>query len=280
VATLGERQPGSSFKPFVYATAFKNGYDDKTIIVDEPTDFGVWGGEHYTPQNYDGLFRGPITIRQALAQSINVPAVKALAYLAGLEDSIKTAQEMGITTLTQPSSFYGLSLVLGGGEVKLLDMVSAYGVFANNGLRVPAKAILIIEDSNGNVIEEFRNEPKRVLESGIVQMISDILSDNNARAGMFGLNSPLYFNRYKVSVKTGTTSSYKDGWIIGYTPSIAIGMWSGNNNNQPARKDPAVVSVAPMWHQVMQYYLDQHPDQSSMYLEPSPIPEATVPISQ
>jgi len=146
------RQPGSSFKPFVYATAFQKGYDDKYIVIDEETNFGIWGGKPYIHQNYDNRFRGPVTLRQALAQSLNVPSVKVLAYLAGLNDSIENAKKFGITTLTKPASFYGLSIVLGGGEVKLFDMVSAYGVFTTEGLKVPPISVLKIEDSNGNIV--------------------------------------------------------------------------------------------------------------------------------
>lgn len=245
------RQPGSAFKPFVYATAFDKGYDDKYVVIDEETNFGIFGGEPYIPQNYDGLFRGPVTLRQGLAQSLNVPSVKVLAYLAGLEDSIKTAQKMGITTINRPLSFYGLSIVLGGGEVRLFDMVSAYGVFATEGLRKPPMSILKIEDSKGNVVEENKKTPKRVLEKEVARLINDILSDNETRTPMFGPRSPLYFENYDVAVKTGTTDDYRDAWTIGYSPTIAAGVWSGNNDNSPMAKQPGVVISGPIWHQFM-----------------------------
>lgn len=245
------RQPGSAFKPFVYATAFKKGYKENTIVVDEPTNFGIYGGKPYMPQNYDGRFRGPVTLKAALAQSLNVPSVKVLAYLAGLEDSIKTAQEMGISTLTKPPSFYGLSLVLGGGEVKLLDMVSAYGVFAQEGLKASPSAILRIEDQQGNILEENNKTPERVLETRVARMINDILSDNNARAPVFGPNSSLYIPGYQVAAKSGTTQDFKDGWVIGYTPSLVVGVWAGNNNSAPMSKDPAVITAGPIWQQFM-----------------------------
>jgi 1A family penicillin-binding protein len=245
------RQPGSAFKPYVYATAFQKGYDDKYVVVDEETNFGIWGGKPWTPQNYDGLFRGPVTLRQALAQSLNVPSVKVLVYLAGLEDSIETAKKMGITTLNKPISYYGPSIVLGGGEVKLLDMVSAYGVFATEGLRVPPTSIFKIEDSKGNIIEENKKTPRRVLDYGIARLINDILSDNEARAPMFGSRSALYFEDYDVAAKTGTTDDYRDAWTIGYTPSIVAGVWAGNNNNSPMSKQPGVMISAPIWHQFM-----------------------------
>ncbi len=241
------RQPGSAFKPFVYATAFQKGYDDKYIVVDEETDFGIWGGKHYIPQNYDGRFRGPVTLRQALAQSLNVPSVKVLAYLAGLDDSIANAKKFGITTLTKPASFYGLSIVLGGGEVKLLDMVSAYGVFATEGLRFPPISVLKIEDSKGDIVEENKKTPRRVLETEAARLINDVLSDNEARAPVLGLHSVLHFENYDVAVKTGTTDSFRDGWTIGYTPSIAVGVWTGNNDNTPMAKKPGVVTASPIW---------------------------------
>jgi len=249
------RQPGSSFKPFVYATAFTKGYNDRYVTIDEQTNFGIFGGKSYIPQNYDGMFRGPVTLRQALAQSINVPSVKVLAYLAGMEDSIKTAKKMGITTLNRPISFYGLSLVLGGGEVRLLDMVSAYGVFATEGLRSPPISVLKIEDSEGNIIEKNVKTPRRVLETEVARLINDILSDNEARAPMFGRNSAMYFENYQVAAKTGTTDDFKDAWIIGYTPSIVVGVWTGNNNNASMRKQPGVIIAGPIWRTFMEKVL-------------------------
>jgi len=250
------RQPGSALKPFVYAAAFKKGYDDKTIVEDLPTNFGIWGGKEYIPKNYDGFFRGPVTLRQGLAQSLNIPSVKVLLYLAGLEDSIKTAQDCGITTLNPP---YGPSIVLGGKEVNLLEITSAYGVFANDGLVISPSAILKIEDSAGNIVEENKKTPKRVLESKIAKLINDILSDNEARAPIFGLRSPLYFENEQVAVKTGTTQNYRDGWTIGYTPSLSVGVWVGNNNNVPMSKEPGVVLAGPIFHEFLEKVLLKYP---------------------
>lgn len=249
---LLKRQPGSAFKPFVYATAFQKGYDDNHVVLDEETNFGLWGGKPYIPQNYDGRFRGPVTLRQALAQSLNVPSVKVLAHLAGLSDSIQTAKNFGITTLTEPASFYGLALVLGGGEVKLLDMVSAYGVFATEGVYVPPVNILKVEDSEGNIIEENKKTQKRVIERASSQLITDILSDNEARSPIFGLRSPMYFENYKVAAKTGTTQDFKDGWILGYTPSVVAGVWVGNNDNTPMFREPGIVLAGPIWRTFME----------------------------
>ncbi|MCD6429144.1 PBP1A family penicillin-binding protein [bacterium] len=246
------QQPGSAFKPIVYATAFQKGYTENTIVVDELTNFGKWGNKYYIPQNYDGKFRGPVTLKQALAQSLNIPAVKVLLYLAGIEDSIKTAKMMGITTLNQPSSFYGPALVLGGGEVKLLELTSAYGVFTTGGLRVPPKSVLKIIDNRGNIIEDNTNtSPRRVLSQKVCQMINDILSDNKARAPMFGWTSPLYFPGHWVAAKTGTTDSFRDAWVIGYSKSAVLGIWVGNNDNTPMAKKPAVTIAGPVWHQIM-----------------------------
>lgn len=258
---LRKRQPGSTFKPFVYATVFEKGYTPDTIVFDVLTNFGVWGAKSYIPKNYDENFRGPVTLRKALAQSLNIPSVKTL-YLAGVQNSIDTAKKMGISTLNQPSGFYGLSLVLGGGEVKLLDITSAYGVFSQNGLKAPITPIIKIEDSKGNTLEENQNPLlKRVLSSQIAQIINDILSDNNARAPMFGLNSYLNFDNFDTAAKTGTTQNYKDAWTIGYSNNLVTGVWVGNNNNSPMAPRPAVLTAGPIWHSFMEnafkYYVPE-----------------------
>lgn len=276
------RQPGSSFKPFVYATAFKQGYTSTTTVLDEPTDFGVWGDKEYTPLNYDEKFRGWVSLRQALSQSLNVPSIKTL-YLAGsdqkieslgindfrglegilskgLEKSIQTAQDLGITTLDKPLSSYGPAIVLGGGEVNLLEITSAYGVFANYGLKIPPVNILRIEDSKGNIVYENKKEPKRVLSSEVAKLISDILSDNAARTPMFGPRSHLYFDNYQVAAKTGTTDDFRDCWTIGYTPTMAVGVWTGNNNNESMiRKQPAATVAGPIFHSFLEEVLPKFP---------------------
>jgi len=253
VATDGPgRQPGSSFKPFVYAEAFRKGATDQTVVVDELTNFGSWGGKDYIPVNYDGLFRGPVTLRNALAQSLNVPAVKVLRDLAGLSDSIALAKKMGITTLNEDPSYYGLSLVLGGGEVHLLDMVSAYGVFANDGYRIEPSSIIKIEDADGNVIYENNKTPRKVLESNVCEMITSILSDNDARAPIFGYNSNLRFDNYKVFAKTGTTQKNVDGWVIGCTEDTCVGVWSGNNDNTPMTGGVGESASGPAWRKIIE----------------------------
>ncbi len=258
---LANRQPGSSFKPFVYATAFKKGYTPNTVVFDLPTEFQTtcdpYGktlpeykqADCYMPENYDGKFRGPMTLRDALAQSINIPAVK-MFYLSGLEDTLKTARDLGITTLNDPKR-YGLTLVLGGGEVSLLDMTSAYGAFAQNGIRHPVQKILKIEDESGNILEEFKDSSQQALPKNVALMISEILSDSKARTPLFGSNSAVDFGNREVALKTGTTNDYRDTWIMGYTPSIVAGAWAGNNDNTPMEKKTSGLIVAPLWGEFM-----------------------------
>lgn len=256
--TIRDRQPGSSFKPFAYVTALEKGYTPDTVLFDLKTEFNPlcaadssqdkdqYGLDCYSPGNYDNKFRGPITARLALAQSLNIPSVEML-YLAGIEDTIKKAKEMGITSLN--ANYYGLSLVLGGGEVKLLDEVAAYGVFATDGIKNEKSPILKVEDKNGNIIEEYKNNPTKVLNEQAARNISSMLSDNQARTPVFGAASPLYFNDRQVAVKTGTTQGYRDAWTVGYTPSLAAGVWVGNNNNTPMTREGAgMAAAAPLWH--------------------------------
>jgi len=248
---LQGRQPGSAFKPFVYAVAFEKGANDETVVEDVETDFGAWGDEEkYVPQNYDGLFRGEVTLRQALAQSLNVPSVKVLMELAGIKDSIKRAKELGITTL-QDSSNYGPSLVLGGGEVHLLDMVVAYSVFATEGKRVYPSSVLLVQDSRGRELMASKNGAIQIMQPKVANLITNILSDNKARTPMFGSRSQLVVSGFKTAAKTGTTQEYRDAWTLGYTKDLSAGVWVGNNNNAAMREAPGVVVAAPIWNQFM-----------------------------
>jgi 1A family penicillin-binding protein len=266
VATA-HRQPGSAFKPFVYSEAFIKGYTPDTVLFDVPTQFTASCAVDnfttnsttgcYSPGNYDNKFRGPMTLRDALAQSINVPSVK-LMYLAGVQDSINLAESMGIQSLGDANQ-YGLTLVLGGGEVSLLDMTSAYGVFATEGIRNPYYSVQEIDDATGKVLEKYNPEPTQVLDAEITRKISDILSDNVARAPDYGLTSPLYFPDRDVAVKTGTTNDYKDAWILGYSPNVVVGAWVGNNDNSPMDKKIAGFIVAPMWRAFMDEVLAEFP---------------------
>ncbi len=241
------QQPGSAFKPFAYVTAFKKGYHPTTTIVDEKTNFGRWGGEDFIPQNYDKRFRGTVTLKQALAQSINVPSVKVLMYLAGIEDTIKTAHEMGIKSELPAVP----SLVLGAGDVKLLNITSAYGTLANDGLRIPPTPVKRIENTRGEVVEENTPQGKRVLTERVAEMITNVLADNKARAPLFGENSIVSYDDRQVAVKTGTTNDYRDAWTIGYSDKAAVGVWVGNNDNSPMKKRLGMLFSSPMWRKVM-----------------------------
>ena len=279
---LAERQPGSSFKPFVYAAAFLKGYTPATTLFDVKTQFSTTCEPSnttsedgcYSPVNYDNRFRGPVSMRGALAQSLNIPAVKTL-YLAGMNNAIKVARDAGITTLLDPKR-YGLTLVLGGGEVKLLDMVNAYGVFASEGKHYPTKSILRIEDPYGEpVVEESEPEGKEVLDREVALQISDILSDNVARTPLYGANSLLYFGGRDVAAKTGTTNDKRDAWILGYTPNIVVGAWAGNNDNQSMSEISGLI-ISPLCRQFMDVALEKM--DTEYFPEPAAIPSDLKPV--
>ncbi|EKE20239.1 MAG: 1A family penicillin-binding protein [uncultured bacterium] len=257
-----QRQPGSSFKPFAYAHAFELGYQPETMILDARTNFGPDGsGRPYIPRNYDGKFHGLLPMRSTLAMSLNVPAVKVL-YLASIDGVIDLAHRMGITTLNDRKR-YGLSLVLGGGEVKLLDMASAFSVFATEGVRNPAQSIKKIVDRKGKVFEKQELAPERILDVQVARKINSILSDNKARTPIFGPRSPLILEGHTVAAKTGTTSEFRDAWTVGFTPSIAVGVWAGNNNNAPMKAGADGVFVAaPIWNAFMKDVLKNAPNET------------------
>ena len=278
---LAERQPGSSFKPFVYAAAFQKGYTPATTLFDVKTQFSTACSPSnltsddgcYSPVNYDDRFRGPVSMRGALAQSLNIPAVKTL-YLAGINASLKIARDAGITTLTDPRR-YGLTLVLGGGEVKLLEMVGAYSVFANEGVKYPTKSILRIEDARGEVLEENEPEGQEVLDREIALQISDVLSDNVARTPLYGPNSLLYFGSRDVAAKTGTTNDKRDAWILGYTPNLVVGAWAGNNDNASMNEISGLI-ISPLWREFMDVALA---DLDVEYFpEPAAVPSDLKPV--
>jgi len=264
------RQPGSAFKPIVYLQALLNGYTPETLIWNVATEFNPdcspdanqerdeYGLGCYHPRNYNNRFSGIISLRSALAQSVNLPAVKVL-YLVGVKNSIDLAKKLGITTLGD-EGIYGLSLVLGGGEVKLIEMVEAYSVFANNGTKIPLSFIKRIEDNNNNIIEQTKISESKILSPQPVKQLNNILSDNEARSPVFGYNSVLNFKDYDVAVKTGTTQFLNNAWAIGYTPSIVTGVWVGNNDNSPTKK-PGVSLAGPIWHNFMNEILQKFPKQ-------------------
>lgn len=255
------RQPGSSFKPLAYAAAFEAGYQPETVLYDLPTNFGPDGsGSDYVPSNYDGNFRGPVTMRQALSNSLNIPAVKTL-YLAGIGNTINLAKNLGVSTLNDRSR-YGLALVLGGGEVTLLDETSAYSVFANDGKRNPQNSILKIEDANGRKIFESSSMEKQAVSHEVARKVNSILSDNKSRSLVFGTNSKLYIPGRTVAAKTGTTQEFHDAWTVGYTPSLATGVWVGNNDNTAMIQgaDGSYVA-APIWNEFMTEALKKYPEE-------------------
>ncbi len=276
-AIAPNRQPGSTMKPIIYAEAFTKGYTPDTVVFDLKTEFSSQCSLEsepltpdavcYSPGNYDETFRGPISLRNALAQSINIPAIKTL-YLAGIKDSLDLAKDMGITSLTDGDR-YGLTLVLGGGEISLLEMTSAYGVFANDGTRVPYKSVLQVFDSNGKEVTLPSQRSSQVLDPNVARTVSDILSDNEARTPAYGPNSVLNFSDRDVAVKTGTTNNSVDAWTVGYSPNIVIGVWAGNNDNAPMVKKVAGQIVAPLWNAAMKEALAIVPDER--FVEPNPI---------
>jgi penicillin-binding protein 1C len=270
---ISKRQPGSSFKPIVYATAFKKPENSPSrILFDLTTDFGG----NYVPKNYNGRVNGPVSMRFALSNSLNIPAVKTLA-LAGIDESLKTANDLGITTLNKSEDYYGLSLVLGTGEVKLLELTGAYSVFANGGIKHDINTILKVEDNSGKLLyqyEENKDKGKEALDPEIAYEISSILSDNKTRSAIFGANSPLYFPNRTVAAKTGTTSDFKDGWTLGFTPSIATGVWVGNNDSKPMSQGEALYSAAPIFHQYMEEVLKNSENQE--FSRPNGIVDVTV----
>ncbi|MCG3208856.1 MAG: Monofunctional biosynthetic peptidoglycan transglycosylase [Anaerolineae bacterium] len=270
------RQPGSSFKPFSYLTMFSQGvYNAATMIMNVRQSFPDDPNPPYVPENYDRKYTGPVRARYALAQSLNIPAVWTL-HKAGIKNVIATAHRLGITTLNQ--DYYGLALTLGGGEVKPLDMAYAYSVLANMGTmagepvpevdRRPGHrtlnpvSILRIEDKNGNVIYEYKQPTtEQVIDPALAYLMDDILSDNNARAAAFGSNSVLKkdFEDRPIAAKTGTTNNFRDNWTVGFTPQLATAVWVGNNDNSEMKDVTGLSGAAPIWHDVMLYYLQNKP---------------------
>ena len=268
MATSATRQPGSSIKPVTYIAAFEKGWTPATLIWDVPSEFPPSGDPNdprppYKPVNYDGRFHGPVTVRIALANSYNIPAVKTLQF-DGIYDDPSTpneegvlavARKLGITSLTRDD--YGLSLTLGGGEVSLLEMTGAYAVIANGGNRVPSVAILKILDHSDNVVFEYQPPAgTQVIRPEHAYLITSILSDNEARTPMFGPNSVLNLP-FPAAAKTGTSNDYRDNWTLGYTPDIAVGVWVGNADYTPMKDVSGLTGAAPIWSQVMQAAIQQ-----------------------
>lgn len=281
-ATTALRQPGSSIKPITYAAAFDPniaetyGYKPLTaasMMVDVRTSFVTQEGQPYAPENYDRTWRGPVLLRQSLASSFNLVAVKVLDYV-GLEAMIDLSRAMGITTFDNKN--FGLALTLGGGEVRLLELTAAYGAFANGGHRVEPVTIRRITDHAGTLIYETPktlNPGPQVMDARTAYLITDILSDNYARRATFGAGSPLRLNR-PAAAKTGTTQDWRDNWTIGYTPDMVVGVWVGNADNEPMRHVSGVTGAAPIWRDVTQQLLKTRPAHD--FPQPSNLTEATV----
>lgn len=280
VAVDGLRQPGSSFKPFTYLTALSQGFTAATMVLDVETDFGTaYNGIAYVPQNYDRRFHGPMRLRSALANSYNVPAVEVMSWV-GVDRVIRTAHSMGITSLDQGGESYGLSLTLGGGEVKLLDMAYAFSVMANSGVMIGRPvpeaqqrlgfrtldpvAVLRVEDKDGRIIYEYDQPQRReILTPQLAFLMNDILSDRTARCGGFGCPNALELpNNRPAAVKTGTTNDFRDGWTVGYTPQLVTGVWVGNTDNTPMEDVPGSKGAAPIWNAFMSWALEEAPIES------------------
>lgn len=256
--TTSLRQPGSSIKVVTYAAALSNGFTAATILDDSPVVYRSPGSPPYAPVNYDGKFHGKTSLRIAFANSFNVPAVKTLNQI-GIPNMISYGKKMGITTWNNPEN-YGLSITLGGAEVRMTDMATVYGVLANGGIKVEVSPILKVTDYKGDVLEEKQNSEdfgKQVLDSAVTFIISNILADNRARALEFGANSPLNVPGRTVSVKTGTSDNKRDNWTFGYTPSYVVSVWVGNNNNSPMSQALAsgITGAAPIWNKIMTHLL-------------------------
>ncbi len=256
---LMPRQPGSAIKLINYAVALGRGFTPATILSDTPIEFRIPGQKPYIPKNYDDRFHGLVSLRTALGSSLNVPAVKVLASY-GVGEMIALGQKLGITTWDDPSRF-GLSLTLGGGEVKMIDLATAYSVFANLGRRVDLDPILQVSNQEGKILfKKEKVEGEQVLRPGIAFLINDILTDDEARAVAFGRHSLLAIPQAKVAVKTGTTNNLKDNWAIGYTPQFLIAVWVGNNDNQPmSRVASGITGATPIWRRLTDYLLKIYP---------------------
>ncbi|MBI2909606.1 MAG: penicillin-binding protein 1C [Chloroflexi bacterium] len=247
------RQPGSAVKPITYALALSKGYSAATPLLDVPTTLLTRRNQPYVPNNYDAIFRGPVSLRYALGSSFNVPAVRVMQDV-GVDAFLRLASDLGITTLGDADR-YDLSVTLGGGEVSLLELTGAYAAFAAGGERRESSPVLRVEDAQGRTLHRWQGGPgRRVVSPQVAYLITDMLADNNARAPAFGLNSPLRLSR-PASGKTGTTGDFRDNWTVGYTPDIAVGVWMGNADNSAMRQVSGISGAAPLWHDFMEEVL-------------------------
>jgi penicillin-binding protein 1C len=289
---IAERQPGSSFKPYVYLTALTQGMTAASMIMDVATVFPQADGTYYRPENYDRQYHGPVSLRNALARSYNVPAIRVMDQV-GVSNALRMAHRMGINGLNRGLNFYGLSLVLGGGEVSLLDHTYAYSVFANQGVMIgePVRpqelrdgfrtlnpvSVLRVQDSAGNVLKKYETpETERIFSSAVAYIMSDIMSDDVARAPAFGSNTALTLPDRKVAAKTGTTNQWKDNWTMGYTPQVTVGVWVGNTDNESMENTTGLDGAAPIWNAVMRYYHESRNEPAIWYEQPPDVTTRTV----
>jgi len=263
--TTSYRQPGSAFKPISYLTLFQLGYPIETIVFDTPTNFGTYE-KPYAPKNFDRKYRGPVNLRTALAQSLNIPSVKVF-YLAGPERVIENSKKMGITNLKN-YEHYGLSLALGTAEVRMIDLLKAYAVLANDGYYTDFTLILKIENNKGEVLFEYKPNKIKVVDSQPVRMVNDILKDYNARRGLFVASLPLTkIDDYEIAIKTGTTQFYRDTWTIGYTPNFVIGVWAGNTDGKIIKEGLSALLTLPIWYEFTSQIIKDYP--KTRFLKPT-----------
>lgn len=265
--TTRPRQPGSAFKPISYVTLFQLGYPPETIVFDVPTNFGT-PEKPYMPQNFNKTFVGPVSLKIALAQSINVPAVKVF-YLAGPERVIENARKFGITTL-KDYKYYGLSLGLGTAEIKMTELARAYSVFANDGELVSQSLILKIYNSDNELIYEYKPEKVRVIDSQPVRILNSILKDYEARRGLLIASLPLTkIDDYEIAIKTGTSQYYRDAWTVGYTPNFVVIVWAGNTDGTPTKEGASIVATLPIWNKFVKEIIKDYP--KTKFLDPLPV---------
>lgn len=282
---LALRQPGSTLKPFLYAMIFEKGLDPSSVIVDEAVQFDSVDGHPYEPKNYDLQYHGKVTLREALAQSLNIPVVKILDYI-GVNAFLYKLRELGINTLNQPAEYYGLALALGSGEVSLFELTQAYSVLAREGEKVAFNGLKEITNNNSQCvtlnlskcdtsvsklrmiysITDEMTQPNRVFSSEFVTQVTSIISDNYARTPAFGEDSPLKFN-YSVAVKTGTSRNFRDNWALGYTPLRTVGVWVGNSDGSPMINSSGVTGAAPLFHSVMNLVMQDLPKENFSKVE-------------
>ncbi len=274
VAT-SNRQPGSSFKPYVYLTGLQKGLSPATMILDVDTAWPQADGTYYRPENYDRQYHGPVSLRNSLARSYNIPAIRLMQQV-GIADALRIAHKMGINGLDRGLNYYGLNLVLGGGEVTLLDHTYAYSVMGNGGVMIGEPvlpfaqrngfrnlnpvSVLLVRDTNGEVVKAYQEpQAERIVSAEVAYLMADIMSDDVARAPAFGANTSLTMPDRKVAAKTGTTDGFKDNWTMGFTPQVTVGVWVGNTDNESMRNVTGLSGAAPIWNAVMRKAVENEP---------------------